>query len=491
LLADLSRLARITSPIAAEFRRRILATKYDERIPLPAERQDITQTPEELRIPLIEWALRRDTHPAAGLALLFQHLGAVPRATVVRALGDQVLAAFEDAGVLRTEGANVRSDLLMVIADGVFVWSDRASGGTEAVMTPGPTTADIINILPPKIAGSFLDIGTGPGTLALLAKRYGAARAVATDISPRAAALARFNADFNDLRIEVREGDMFAPVKDERFDWVVSQPPYVTRPADEPGVTFLHGGAMGDELAFRYLGELASHLRADGVGIALFDSPVRPDVPIQDRVRAAIGPAPDIAVFSAPGIGADRQALGYAALADPTFGEAYGRAAVRYREHLLRMRITDVTHSLVVARMPHDAAHDGWTMSLVVPRFPETWDEVREFLRGIDLAVSGEDALARARVRPREGAMVVTERAPGASRDGDVRSIRFAKPTMALERELTEAGGVIFDLLAAESAVASTIERFAKAMDRPAADVRPLVTTFVRDCLTRALLVPD
>jgi hypothetical protein len=137
------------------------------------------------------------------------------------------------------------------------------------------------------------------------------------------------------------------------------------------------------------------------------------------------------------------------------------------------------------------ATKDGWTMSLVVPRFPETWDEVRAFLRGIDLAVAGEDALAVARVRPRDGAMVVTERAPGASRDGEVRSIRFAKQSIALERELTQAGAVIFDLLAAESSVASTIERFARAMDRPVSEVRPLVTSFVRDCLTRALLVPD
>src|SRR6185503_18526043 len=374
LLADLGRLGRLTSRVATDFRERVLATKYDERAPLPAERQDVTQMPEELRVPLIDWALRRDTHPAAGLARLFQYLLAVPKTTLDQSVGAEVRAALEDAGILRSEGANVRSLLLMVIADGVFIWSDDASAGAEAVMTPGPTTVDLINILPDPLAGSFLDVGTGPGTLALLAKRRGAARAVATDISARAAALARFNADFNAIAIEVREGDMYAPVGDERFDWIASQPPYVTHPSDEPGVTFLHGGAMGDELAFRYLSGLASHLRPDGIGIGLFDSPVRPDAAIQERVRSTIGPAADVAVFSAAGIGVDRQALGYAALADPTFGDVFARAAVRYREHLLRMRINEVTHSLVVARMPR-ATKEGWTMSLVVPRFPETWDE--------------------------------------------------------------------------------------------------------------------
>jgi hypothetical protein len=130
-------------------------------------------------------------------------------------------------------------------------------------------------------------------------------------------------------------------------------------------------------------------------------------------------------------------------------------------------------------------------MSLTVGRFPNDWNEVRTFLRGIDLAVAGEDAIATAHVRPRDGAMVVIERQPGAARDAEARSIRFGAPSVALDRELTQAGGVIFDLLAAESSVGSTIERFASAMERPAADVRPLVTSFVRDCLVRALLVPD
>jgi hypothetical protein len=284
---------------------------------------------------------------------------------------------------------------------------------------------------------------------------------------------------------------MFAPVGDERFDWVVSQPPYVTHPSDEPGVTFLHGGAMGDELAFRYLSDLGAHLRPNGIGIALFDSPVRADASIEKRVRDAIGPAPDVAVLSAPGLGVERQALGYASLADPTFGDAFRRAAIRYREHLARMRITDVMHSLVVVRAGAQRHHEGWTMTLVAPRFPQSWDEVRQFMRAVDLAAGDDDAIAHARVRPRDGAIVVTERPAGASRDGETRSIRFTRPTIALERELTQAGAVIFDLLAAETSVATTIERFAKAMERSPDEVRPLVVSFVRDCLVRSLLVPD
>jgi SAM-dependent methyltransferase len=403
-----------------------------------------------------------------------------------------VRAWLLEAGILVEESGGVRSRFQMVVADDVFLWCDQASGGADAVMTPGPTTADLLRALPARIGGSFLDLGTGPGTLALVAARRGADRVVATDINDRALALTRFNAGFNGLRVDTRAGDMFAPVADERFDWVVSQPPYVTHPSDEPGVIFLHGGAMGDELAFRFLEGLAPRLRPHGIGLALFDSPDRRDVTLHDRVRQAIGDRVDVAVFSQAGLGPDRQALGYASLADPTFGPRYREAAVRYRAHLERQRITDVTHSLVVARSPVRDDHEGWTMSLTVARFPDDWDEIRQFTRGVDLAVAGEDAIAAARVRPRDGATVTIERAPGAARDAETRSVRFGSAaSLALDRELTQAGAVIFDLLAAESSVASTIERFAAAMERPVSDVRPLVTDFVRDCLTRALLVPD
>jgi len=491
MLGDLSRLGAITPERASSFRARITAAKYADRIPLPPESQNTTGMPEELRVPLIAWALARDSHPAAGLALLFQHLQPVPLAVVDRALGKDMRAWLVQAGILDEDVGVVRARLRMVVADGVFIWSDDVAAGREAVMTPGPTTADLIDLLPVKLSGSFLDVGTGPGTLALVAARRGADRVVATDISERAVALTRFNAAFNGLTVDVRAGDLLAPVAGERFDWVMSQPPYVSHPSDQPGVTFLHGGQKGDELAFRLLGDLGMHLRPRGVALVLFDSPVRQNATLDARVREAVGPALDISVFSQGGLGPDRQALGYAALADPTFGDAYREAAVRYRAHLLRQGINEVTHSLVLVRAADGAGHSGWTMSLVVARFPNDWNEVRSFLKGIDLAVAGEDAIASAHVRPREGAMVVIEREPGGARDAEVRSIRFGAASVALDRELTQAGGVIFDLLASESSVASVIERFASAMERPAADVRPLVTSFVRDCLLRALLVPD
>ena len=88
-----------------------------------------------------------------------------------------------------------------------------------------------------------------------LAKELPAARVVATELSPEAAAIAGRNAERNGVadRIEVRIGDLWAPVAGDRFDLVVSNPPYVatsviaTLSAEvrrEPEVS-LDGGADG------------------------------------------------------------------------------------------------------------------------------------------------------------------------------------------------------------------------------------------------------
>jgi release factor glutamine methyltransferase len=74
---------------------------------------------------------------------------------------------------------------------------------------------------------SVLDLCTGSGLLAVIAARQGAGRVVAVDISRRALATARLNAALNHVRIEVRRGDLFDPIGDERFDLIVSNPPYL------------------------------------------------------------------------------------------------------------------------------------------------------------------------------------------------------------------------------------------------------------------------
>jgi release factor glutamine methyltransferase len=78
-----------------------------------------------------------------------------------------------------------------------------------------------------------LDLCTGSGALAVAAARAGAGAVTAVDVSRRAVLSARLNARLNGARVRALRGDLFAPVTGERFDVIVSNPPYLPADSDE------------------------------------------------------------------------------------------------------------------------------------------------------------------------------------------------------------------------------------------------------------------
>jgi release factor glutamine methyltransferase len=103
------------------------------------------------------------------------------------------------------------------------------------VYTPQEDTALLADALydePLPPGADVLDVGTGTGALALEAARRGA-RVTAVDVSWRAVAAARVNAWRCGLRVRIRHGHLFAPVRGQRFDLILANPPYV--PAPESG----------------------------------------------------------------------------------------------------------------------------------------------------------------------------------------------------------------------------------------------------------------
>ncbi|HQL21507.1 MAG TPA: peptide chain release factor N(5)-glutamine methyltransferase [Opitutaceae bacterium] len=102
-------------------------------------------------------------------------------------------------------------------------------------LVPRPETERLVELLqercvPPPTR--VLDLGTGTGCIALaLASAWPGAEVVAVDASEEALALARENGESTGLAARVRwlKSDWFSglPV-DERFDLIVSNPPYLT-----------------------------------------------------------------------------------------------------------------------------------------------------------------------------------------------------------------------------------------------------------------------
>jgi release factor glutamine methyltransferase len=141
----------------------------------------------------------------------------------------------------------------------------------SAVLIPRPETELLVDLALDRNPASVLDVGTGSGAIALAIKRHRPdARVVATDASAAALEVARRNAARFNLEVELRHGRWFEPVAGERFEAIISNPPYVV--VDDPHLAALPyeprlallGGADGLD-GFRVLArEAPAHLLPGG-----------------------------------------------------------------------------------------------------------------------------------------------------------------------------------------------------------------------------------
>jgi len=99
-------------------------------------------------------------------------------------------------------------------------------------LIPRPETEGLVDlVLRHAQGGVAADIGTGSGCIALaLATEGSFDRVVAVERSPEAAALARENVALVRPRtpVEIRVGDLLAPLSGLRFRAIVANPPYLT-----------------------------------------------------------------------------------------------------------------------------------------------------------------------------------------------------------------------------------------------------------------------
>ncbi|CRX39460.1 peptide chain release factor N(5)-glutamine methyltransferase [Estrella lausannensis] len=106
----------------------------------------------------------------------------------------------------------------------------------RSVLIPRQETeilADLVvrRLRPLSLEGkTLLDLCTGSGCLAIaIKKKLPEVRVVAADISLEALDMARMNAEENGVRIDFFQGDFFEPLRGEKFDFVVSNPPYISK----------------------------------------------------------------------------------------------------------------------------------------------------------------------------------------------------------------------------------------------------------------------
>lgn len=148
----------------------------------------------------------------------------------------------------------------------------------DAVLIPRQDTetlveAALIDLRQRPGQPALLDLCTGSGCVGLsLASLAPHARVTLADLSPEALEIARANQRALGLKVDVRQGDLFAAVAGERFDVITANPPYIPsgeleglqrEVRFEPRMA-LDGGADGLDFYRRIVGGAASHLAPGG-----------------------------------------------------------------------------------------------------------------------------------------------------------------------------------------------------------------------------------
>ena len=112
-----------------------------------------------------------------------------------------------------------------------------------------------------------LELGSGAGAASVIAAWHGC-HVTAVDINPSAVRCTRINALLNDVEIDVRHGDLFAPIHNERFDVVLFNPPYYRgEPTDG-----LDRAWRSRDVIERFARELADHLTPRGYALVVLSS---------------------------------------------------------------------------------------------------------------------------------------------------------------------------------------------------------------------------
>ncbi|WP_167041716.1 methyltransferase [Salinibacterium sp. ZJ454] len=253
------------------------------------------------RVPALR-ALRTHESPAATLARLFVLGLPVAEEALKSALPTLGVAGAAELGLLAAEDGDIRPLLDLR----PYSFTDQHGDGSwwiasdlgelalgralreDHVLGVGGASMTLSTLMIQTPVDSVLDLGTGCGIQAMHASRH-ARRVVATDISERALQIAALNAAVNGIEsIEFRLGSLYEPVHGERFDQIVSNPPFVITPRVEgvPAYEYRDGGMVGDGIVEAVIRGAAEHLTPQGVAQLLGNWEYRGSVHAFDRVRA-------------------------------------------------------------------------------------------------------------------------------------------------------------------------------------------------------------
>ncbi|HET7328658.1 MAG TPA: methyltransferase [Nocardioidaceae bacterium] len=207
------------------------------------------------------------------------------------------------AGVLERSVAEVRARVdLRPYADderGWWVMSDLTPGldggpsrvGSDHVLGISAASGSLAGLTIRDQVDTALDLGTGCGVQSLHLAGH-SRHVVGTDVNQRALAMAAINAALNEVDVDLRDGSLFDSVRGERFDLIVTNPPFVVSPgpSGRERLVYRDSGLPGDEVVRRIVTGAGDRLNPGGWCQVLANWVHREGEPWQQRLTDWLRP---------------------------------------------------------------------------------------------------------------------------------------------------------------------------------------------------------
>ncbi|MFF7357475.1 methyltransferase [Streptomyces filipinensis] len=247
---------------------------------VPALRATRGDTPLET---LVRLFLLQQPVPHARVAAVLPTEEALEAGWLTRVGGDEVAATVD----VRPYGGPGGEDWFIVSDLGCAVGGAGGIGRRDegVVLGVGGASTTLAGITVRTPVASALDLGTGSGIQALHAAQH-VTRVTATDLNPRALHITALTLALSGApTADLREGSLFEPVrKDETFDLIVSNPPFVISPRAR--LTYRDGGMGGDDLCRSLVQQAGERLNEGGFAQFLANWQHVAGEDWQDRLRS-------------------------------------------------------------------------------------------------------------------------------------------------------------------------------------------------------------
>lgn len=280
------------------------------------------------------------------------------------ASGEQLYAPAVDLRPHEAEDAHgsvrwwVASDLGELVT-GQALAPDHVLGIGRAGLTLAALT-------PRKPVETALDLGVGCGIQTLYLLRH-VRQVVATDISARALEFTAFNvalAGVDSARVQLRQGNLLEPVAGQRFDLIVSNPPFVITPPSvrQAGLPLMEYRDAGGPILPALVRGLEDHLNPDGVAVMLGNWEHREGTSWRTSVNQWIGKSLDAWIIQRE----VQDPVEYAAmwlrdggLTPERSGVAFENALAAWQEDFDSRQVSGVGMGYLVFHAPSVAATSG------------------------------------------------------------------------------------------------------------------------------------